>query len=271
MRLGISSPLFHSTPAEWAKKQIELGSTATIFPVNSDSADSLVSEYVKEAKKNDIVIAEVGVWRNTLSANKEERKAAIEYACNQLALADKVGANCCVNIIGTSSGPIWDGGYAGNFTKETWDEAIRMIRFIIDEVKPTNTVYSIEPMPWMYPTGPDEYLKLIDEVERDSFGVHLDLINMINCPERYFFMDDFIDECFDKLGNKICSCHLKDIHLLEELTFQLRETSCGNGELNIKKYIERADMVSKDMPVLIEHLETDEEYIESFNYVRSIM
>jgi len=36
------------------------------------------------------------------------------------------------------------------------------------------------PMPWMIPTGPKDYAKLIDEIDRDRFAVHMDVINMIN-------------------------------------------------------------------------------------------
>jgi len=271
MRLGISSGLMHKSASEWAQKQVEIGASSVVFPINADATDESVSEYVRAAKDNDLLIAEVGVWKNTLSADADERKKAIDYAIRQLDLADRIGANCCVNILGTLSGPIWDGGYAGNFSKETWNEGVKIIRLIIDVVKPKNTVYSIEPMPWMYPTGPDEYLRLIDAVERDSFGVHMDLVNMINCPQRYFFMDEFIDECFEKLGTKIKSCHIKDIHLSEELTFRLEETSCGRGEFNMLKYMSSADKVSAEMPIIIEHLNTDEEYIDSMKYVKSLL
>ena len=271
MRLGISSPLAHENPHEWAFTQKKIGAGAVVFPVNCEAPEELIAAYKKEANENDLLIAEVGVWRNTLSADKGERTAAIKYAIDQLAMADEVGASCCVNIIGTSAGPIWDGGYAKNFSKETWNDAVKMIRQIIDEVKPKNTVYAIETMPWMYPTGPDEYQRLIDDVERDAFGVHLDLVNMINCPQRYFFMDEFMAESFAKLGNKIRSCHLKDIHLKREYTFQLEETFCGNGELNIKKYMESATSVSPDLPMIIEHLNTDEEYIKSMEYVKSLI
>ena len=45
-------------------------------------------------------MAEVGVWRNTLSPDPEIRKASIRYAIGQLELADRIGARCCVNILG---------------------------------------------------------------------------------------------------------------------------------------------------------------------------
>lgn len=270
MRLGVSTG-FNATSAEdWAAKQVELGCKAAVFPLNCEVDTATIDAYAKAAKDNDIKIAEVGVWRNTLAADPAERKAVIDYSIRQLELAERIGAACCVNVVGTACGPRWDGGYAGNFSAETRKEIVSMVREIIDAVNPRNTKYSIEPMPWMVPTGPDDYLRLIDEVDREGFGVHLDFINMINCPERYFFMNEFMDETFEKLGKRIVSCHIKDIKLLPEFTFQLRECECGTGVMELPRYLAHADRISPDMPVLIEHLDSDEDYIRSFRFVNEI-
>ena len=108
-------------------------------------------------------------------------------------------------------------------------------------------------------------------VDRPQFGAHLDAVNMITSPDRYFFNDNFLDECFEKLGNQICSCHLKDIRLKEEYTFQLQECACGQGSLDIKRYINLATSVRPDMPMIIEHLTTDEEYISSVEYIQNLL
>lgn len=268
MILGLSSPLKHSSPQEWAQKMVEIGAKAIVFPLDSNAPWETIMAYKEEADKNGLLIAEVGVWRNTLAKDPYERKANIDYAINQLKLADKIGANCCVNVLGTPCGPRWDGGYPGNFSDEIWDMAVEMIQQIIDEAKPVNTKYSIEPMPWMLPSSPDEYLKLIERVNRPAFGVHLDIVNMINQPQRYFFNQEFIKECFEKLKGKICSCHLKDVNLKQEFTFQLEEVACGKGNLDIELYTSLATKENPKMPMIIEHLTTDEEYLESLEYLK---
>lgn len=269
MRLGFSSSLEHKNPQEWAEKHAALGLRSVVFPVNHEADFGLIDEYVAEARKNDLLIAEVGVWRNTLAKDKAEREKWIDYAAGELMLADRIGARCCVNVLGTPCGPRWDGGYKGNFSKEVWDEGVKMIREVIDRAKPSRTKFSIESMPWMIPTGPDEYLRLIEDVDRDAFGVHLDMVNMINNPQRYFFNDEFLKECFEKLRGRILSCHLKDIKLKEEYTFQLQETACFDGNLDIALYAELATNEDKDMPMIIEHLASDEEYLASLKLVRS--
>ena len=175
MILGLSSGLAHKTPEEWAKRLAEIGARAVVFPVDSTADEEVIAAYEKAARDNDLMIAEVGVWRNTLSADPAEREACIQYAIGQLRLADRLHSRCCVNVLGTPYGPRWDGGYRGNFSKEVYEDAIDMIRRIIDEAKPVITKYSIESMPWMIPTGPDEYLKLIEDVDRPEFGVDIAL------------------------------------------------------------------------------------------------
>lgn len=269
MFLGISSSLEHTTPQEWAAKHSALGLKSVVFPVDYLAGEETIKAYRSEAAKAGLTIAEVGVWRNTLAADKAERDKWMEYAIGQLKMADRIGARCCVNVVGTPYGPRWDGGYKGNFSNELWQMAVQMIRDIIDNAKPHNTKFAIEPMPWMIPGSPDEYLRLMDDVNRDEFGVHLDVVNMITSPERYFFNEHFIEECFAKLKGKICSCHLKDIRLKEEYTFQLQECALGEGNLNWPLYASLATAEDPTMPMIIEHLTSDSEYIDSVKYIYS--
>lgn len=271
MRLGVSTS-FNTKSAEiWVKEQKECGCQTVVFPLNAYDSHQKIDEFAQAARENGLQIAEVGVWKNTLAGDAAERKEWIRYAIAQLELAEKIGARCCVNVAGTPHGPRWDGGYAGNFDRQTRKDIIETVRTIIDAVQPKNTKYSLEPMPWMVPTGPDDYLQLISEVERDGFGVHLDVINMVTCPERYFHLNTFVSECFEKLGKRICSCHLKDILLLPEYTFQLRECACGEGVLDIPHYAALATETDTEMPMIIEHLHSDEEYRQSFRYVTQIL
>lgn len=269
MKLGISSRLEHTTPQDWASKHKALGLESVVFPVSCLDGEDCVMAYKKAADDAGLIVAEVGIWRNTLAADPQERRQWIDYSIQQLRMADEIGAKCCVNVVGTPYGPRWDGGYRNNFSKELWQMAIDMIREIIDTARPKHTKFCIESMPWMIPSTPDEYLKLIEEVDRTEFGTHLDVVNMITSPQKYFFNDEFLHECFEKLKGTICSCHLKDIRLKEEYTFQLEECACGQGTLDLELYARLADVENPDMPMIIEHLTTDEEYATSVRYVRN--
>lgn len=269
MKLGISSALEHTDPHDWALKHKRLGLECVNFPVDHTAGEEVFMAYKEAADEAGLMIAEVGVWRNTLARDPEERERWIRYAIGQLEMADRIGARCCVNVVGTPYGPRWDGGYRGNYSPELWKMAVDMIRRIVDSVRPKHTKYSIESMPWMIPDSPDQYLRLIEDVDRDEFGAHLDVVNMITSPERYFFNDLFIEECFEKLDGRICSCHLKDVLLKQEYTFQLEECACGQGTLDIGRYADLASAQDPDMPMIIEHLDTDSEYRDSVMYVRN--
>lgn len=267
MRLGISTSLGRIPPKDWAAKLTELGCRAAVFPVDHTAGEELCAGYASAAKDAGIPIAEVGVWRNVLAKDGEARKAARDYAKAQLRLADAVGASCCVNIAG-AAGEIWDGAYRENYSADAWDTTVESVREIIDDVRPKNTYYTIEPMPWMIPSNPDEYLRLIHAVDRERFAVHMDICNWITDPRKYFFSGDFIEEAFGKLGGHIRSCHLKDVALAKEFTTRLIETHCGGGEIDLEAYARAANASSKDMPMIIEHLHSDDEYERSLAYVR---
>ena len=268
MYLGISSSLKHGSPEEWASKHKALGLETVVFPVSCDDGEEVIMAYKKAADEAGLAIAEVGVWRNTLAADPYERGRWIDYAVRQLRMADAIGAACCVNVVGTPYGPRWDGGYRDNFSPELWDMAVRMIQQVIDTARPAHTKFCIESMPWMIPSSPDEYLRLIEDVDRSEFGTHLDVVNMITTPRRYFYNDEFLEDCFHKLQGTIVSCHLKDIILKQEYTFQLQECACGEGTLDIERYVQLASAENPRMPMIIEHLTTDEEYVASVQYVR---
>lgn len=271
MYLGVSSSLEHTGPEDWAKKHVSLGLKCVNFPVDYLAGEETYMAYKEAADKAGLLIAEVGIWKNTLSADKAEREKWMDYAVGQLKMADKIGALCAVNVAGTPHGPRWDGGYRNNFTRETWNDIVAMAQEIIDRAKPERAAFSLESMPWMYPTGPDEYLQLIRDIDRPQFKAHLDIVNMITTPERYFFNDRFLEECFDKLHGQILSCHLKDTKLLEGYTWQLKECACGEGTLDIKLFAELATRENPNMPMIIEHLVTDEEYLASIKYVRNLL
>jgi len=266
MRLGgpISSA---ESPDQWVRAVQAAGYRAAYCPVKVGTDSALVRAYEAAARAADIVIAEVGVWNNPLNADLAARKQAIELCERSLALADEIGARCCVNIAG-SCGSRWDGPHPANFTADTFDLIVRTVQNIIDAVRPKRTFYTLEPMPWAYPDSPDSYLDLIRAINRPQFAVHLDPVNMITSPRRYFANGAFLDECFTKLGPYIKSCHAKDILLGETLTVHLDEKRPGLGTLDYRTFIRCANAL-QDMPFMLEHLPA-EEYPPAAANVRSV-
>lgn len=269
MRLGISGNPKHSNPDEWASKLRGLGCGAAIIPCDHNAGEAVIESYAQACRKYDLVIAEVGAWRNPMHSDSEERGRNLLYCKGQLRLAERIGAKCCVNIAGTT-GKIWDGGYAENYSEDAYREIVRTTREIIDAVNPLRTFYTLEPMPWMIPDSPESYLQLLKDVDRPGFAVHMDVVNMVSSPERYFFNAKFIERCFRLLGPYIKSCHVKDVRLERHLTFNLKECPCGQGSLDIARYAQLAEELDPDMPFIIEHLSSEEEYAAALERIKRL-
>jgi sugar phosphate isomerase/epimerase len=269
MRLG--GPHFGdcSDPDLWIAELRRQGYSAAYCPVENSADDATVRAYEDAAARADIVIAEVGAWSNPLSPNDAQRRTALAHCAAQLALAERIGARCCVNISG-SRGAQWDGPDAANLTDETFDRIVDYVRATIDAVKPTRTYYALETMPWMYPDSPDSYVALLKAVDRERFAVHLDPVNLVCSPQRYWGNAALIRECFEKLGSRIRSCHAKDITLSGQLTVHLDEARPGLGSLDYRTYLRELTKLDKDMPLMLEHLATEQEYVLAADYIRVV-
>ena len=265
MRLGISYTLKSKGAEDWAEKTAALGCRATSFPLDYHASLKEVEAYMKAAKDRDIVIAEVGAWSNPMTDNKKEADIAFEKCVEQLRLADYIGANCACNIVG-SAGPVWDAYYPGNYDPDFCKRIVETIQKIIEKAAPKKTVYAIEPMPWMVPAGPDEYLQLIQDVNSPFLGVHLDMVNWMNSFDRLRAQQPFMDEVFEKLHGRIVSCHLKDCKLKNDLTFQVTEIPIGEGMFDLDYYVKKIDEENPELPLLIEHLPNQRAYVKSMDY-----
>lgn len=267
MRIGGEIKKEYNNPKEWLQHVKELRYSAVLAPVGNDASLEEKKEYIDCAKDNNILIGEVGIWRNPISLDENEAKANKEYCKERLMLAEELGANCCVNISG-SRGEVWDGFYKENYDEDVYALIVDTTREIIDSVNPKRTFYTLEPMPWMLPDSPDSYLKLIKDIDRKAFGVHLDFANMINNPRLFLKSDEFLEECFTKLGPYTKSIHAKDVIMDKAYPCVIRELMPGKGKLNYKKIVHLIDKLGKDIPVFVEHLNTHEEYIEASAYIR---
>jgi sugar phosphate isomerase/epimerase len=270
MRFG--GPLFrkYADAKEWVKAVKEKGYTAAYCPVGLDADAATVASYEAEARAAGIVIAEVGAWSNPLSPDSRTADEALAHCKRALALADAIGARCCVNIAG-SRGDKWDGPSALDLGSETFDRIVAMVRDIVDTVKPRRTFYSLEPMPWMYPDSAESYGELMRAVDRRSFAVHFDPVNMINCPSRYFDTGAFLADFIGKLGPSIKSCHAKDIIIGQNLTLHLDECVPGQGTLDYAAYLRGIDALKdKDVCLMTEHLKSEEEYDAAAQFIRAV-
>lgn len=268
-RIRLGGPTFLKTedPGELAREHRRLGYSAAYCPAAAVNDAARIRAIRDAFAAENVVIAEVGAWRNMLDPDAEKRKANLSYVSERLAVADAVGARCCVDIAGSFHPTVWYGPHPKNISTEFFDATVENCRRVIDEVKPSRTVFSIEMMGWNLPDGPDNYLKLIRAVDRKGFGVHMDVCNGINSPTRFYQNAEFIRQCFSILGRWIASCHAKDLQWVPEMNVHFVEVIPGRGEVDYRTYLTELSKLPVDAPLMLEHLKGAAEYDEGRNYI----
>jgi L-ribulose-5-phosphate 3-epimerase UlaE len=90
---------------------------------------------------------------------------------------------------------------------------------------------------------------------------------LINSPTRFYGNVDLINECFDKLGRWIISCHAKDLTWDVEMGIHFREVTLGTGSVDYRTYLKRVAALPADVPLMIEHMKGPAEYDCSRQYL----
>lgn len=268
-RIRLGAPVFLKSddPGELAREHRRLGYSAAYCP-NATAEDTARTREIEKAfAAENVVIAEVGAWKNMLDPDPEQRRANLRYVAGRLALAEAVNARCCVDIAGSYNRKVWSGPHPKNFSQEFFDATVENCRRLIDDVKPSRTKFAIEMMGWAIPDSPDSYLKLVKAVDRDAFAVHIDVCNGISSPSRFYNNSEFIKECFRKLAPWIISCHAKDLAWVVGMQVHFREVIPGRGEIDYRTYLTELARLKVDAPLMIEHLKTAEQYEEGKQYI----
>lgn len=267
VRLGGPIYLKSDDPVELAKEHKRLGYSAAYCP-NATAEDTARVKAIREAfAAQDIVIAEVGAWRNMLDPDPAVRKSNIEYVTQRLALAEAVGARCCVDIAGSFNPKVWYGPHPKNLSREFFDATVENCRRVIDAIKPTRTAFTVEMMGWNLPDSADSYVSLLKAVDRKSFAVHVDVCNIINSPQRFYNNAEVISEVFRQLGSKTMSCHAKDLEWVPEMNVHFVEVVPGRGSIDYKTYLRELAKLPHQPPLMLEHLKTAEEYDEGKRHI----
>jgi sugar phosphate isomerase/epimerase len=270
LRLG--APVFNAVedPEELALAHRRLGYRAAYCPGIPLQDSQRIRDTERAFAKHDVVIAEVGRWVNLMDADAARRDANLKRVTEGLALAEAVNARCCVDIAGSMNPEIWYGPDPRNVSPQFFDAAVENARKIIDAVKPKRAKFGYEMMGWALPDSADSYLKMVHAVDRAGFAVHLDPCNLINSPRRFYQNTALINECFDKLGPHIVSCHAKDLYWKVEMNVHFQEVTLGEGQLDYRTYLKRLAALPADVPLMVEHMKGEREYNQSREHLFQI-
>ena len=270
LRLGGPAYAKADDPEAFVLAHRKLGYRAAFCPKLALTETDRLRAFEQAFAKHDVIPAEVGRWCNLMDADAAKRAKNMENVTEGLALAEALGARCCVDIAGSFHPTIWYGPHADNLTEKFFDAAVENARKIIDAVKPKRAKFTYEMMGWAMPDTADCYLRMIKAVDRPGFGVHLDPCNAVNAPEKFFRNTALLNECFDKLGPLIASCHAKDLAWDVEMNVHFREVAPGKGSLDYATYLKRLAALTEPPPLMLEHLSKPEDYAGARDHIFAI-
>jgi sugar phosphate isomerase/epimerase len=261
-RIRLGGPIFVKSddPEVLARAHRAKGYRAAYCPKLSVADTERIREAERAFARHDVAIAEVGRWVNLLDPDPEKRRQNLATVTEGLALAEAIGARCCVDIAGSFSATSWFGPHPDNLSPRFFDAAVENARKIIDAVKPTRTAFTYEMMAWSLPDSPDACLRMVQAVDRRAFAVHLDPCNLINSPDRSYRSSEIIRESYAKLGPRIASVHAKDLAWEVEYAVHFREVRIGLGTIDYGVFLAEHAKHAPDVPLMLEHLSSEEEY-----------
>jgi sugar phosphate isomerase/epimerase len=255
---GHGLPVGSDDPAAFARAHTAFGYGAAYVPASLTMADAgLLARWEAAFAAEDVVLAEVGIWRNIVTPDEAVRKAHIAYAAERLAVADAVGARTAVTYPGSlRAGAEYYESVPANFEAEGFEATVAACREIIDLVKPRRASFSLEMMQYSLPDSVDAYVDLIRAIDRPAFAAHFDPVNLIMTPRAYWQNGALIRECFAKLGPWLASCHAKDvINIHHTASVEFAECPVGDGVLDYATYLTELSRLPREVPLMLEHLD----------------
>ena len=255
---GQGVPCPSDDPKDLARAHREFGYSAAYCPGCKLDDKERIKAIIDAFAAEDVVIAEVGAWGNQIPPDEAERQKKFENVCERLALADEVGARCCVDYLGTPVPNSQIGPHPDLVGQWGFDMAVEVVRKVLDEVKPTRAKLTLEMMQWMPPDSAEQYLELIRAIDRPGFAVHLDPVNIIVSPRMYYSTGEVVKRCFDLLGEYIVSCHAKDLALRDTLALHLDEVPMGTGNMDYRVHLTELDKLPQTPPLMLEHLKAEQ-------------
>ncbi|HEV7276089.1 MAG TPA: sugar phosphate isomerase/epimerase [Devosiaceae bacterium] len=255
---GHGLPVGSEDPGAFARAHRDFGYGAAYVPEVGIGDSQRLADIETAFAAEDVMLAEIGIWRNLITPDDVVRKAHLEFAAEKLAVADAVGAKCAVSYIGSYVAGTDYAPAAENLGRDAFDASVETVRQLLDAVKPKRAKFALEMMQYALPDSVDCYVDLIKAVDRPAFGAHFDPVNLIMTPRVYWNSGALIRECFEKLGQWVVSCHAKDILLHHQAALHFDEVMIGKGQLDYRTYLRELERLPRDVPLLLEHLQGPE-------------
>ncbi|MFC1508982.1 sugar phosphate isomerase/epimerase family protein [Candidatus Omnitrophota bacterium] len=253
-------------------KQLKKSGTTGLFARTGPFTtikDSELNDFMIALKKYNMVVFEVGGYRNILHPDGATREKNLKILASCIEIAEKL--NC--PQVGTCSGSrdpkYYINVHPDNWTMETWKLLVKGVKQVLRDTAGMKAALGMEAQVTTNIDGPRAHKRLIEDVGDPRCAVNLDPTNMISLST-YYHTTELINECFDLLGENIKGCHAKDTYIWpDKQTVHIQEVAAGRGVMDYETYLVRMSRLKWPRTLNPEHV-PDDQIIESHEYIKKV-
>lgn len=185
-------------------------------------------------------------WRLT-SSDAAVRRDAIASLTRRFQAARQMGAHCVgISVIADEPVDPW--------AADVWTRLVRGLSEVLPEAERIGIDLSVHPGNRGPLDSPSQLRRLLSEIKSPRLKVMLDPVNMSNHRVCHNFTD-FLNFCFDELGDSIIGAHAKDLTIdHRHWVVRIDEVPPGTGMLDYEVYLQRLDQLEGEIIFTIEHL-----------------
>lgn len=279
MRLSINLLLEGTLPFErTAQRAANLGFKGVGFEYDPSWTDADCRSIREAFDDKGVAIVQVACHEtNLIHPNDDVRKRSVSKIRSAMRAARVLGSDVVVAMAGTrhpeALGGKWPRAWlahAENFSVQTWELLVRVLKKTLQDIEGDGVKFCLEPVSLTPVNSVERLSRLLRDVNSSLQKVLLDPVNLVTSVEDYFRTTDLTNTMFDVLGSDIAAVHAKDTSIRQELTLHLDEVPPGKGNLDYSTLLRRLNELPSRIPLIVEHVSTDEEITFAKKYIESI-
>ena len=181
------------------------------------------------------------------SESEAEREEGVAHIHRHLEHCRDLGVVCLgLSAITNEGGDLW--------SEAVWNRLVLGFGEVMPEAERLGGDVTVHPGNRGPFDSPSQLRRLLDEVKSPNLKVMLDPVNMSNHRVVHNYTD-FLNYCFDELGDHIIGAHAKDLAFDNtHWVTKIDEMPPGTGLLDYEVYLRRLDELGSEIILTIEHL-----------------
>ncbi len=198
-----------------------------------------------------------GFWQNLVTPDEGRRRESVRVLQGALRLAGWLGARG----IDTGPGSMNPAGpwfpHPDNWTPAARRQLVKSLKEAAPAAQDAGVYLSLEAHQLVTLENAEITAEVLDEVGSPWVKNDYDSANWIT-RETVFDTTAAVNHHFDVLGDRIISCHAKDIWIENRLALHLQDGCPGKGLMDFRTLFRRMEALNPDYPVIAEGNNTEE-------------